>query len=63
MKCVDCRFSHIELIGRITYFCCYPDGIPQFSVALIDGDIPEWCPYKKDKGEENEHNDSKQDPD
>lgn len=49
MECNDCNYCYKTYHGRCIWFCCYgKDGVfsMNYTPGLIDGDIPEWCPYR-----------------
>lgn len=61
MKCSDCNYCYKTYNGRCIWFCCYgKDGVfsVNYTPGLIDGDIPEWCPYRTGNIKEPEENDN-----
>lgn len=57
MKCGDCNYCYKTYHGRCIWFCCYgKDGVfsVNYTPGLIDGDIPDWCPYRKGNTKETE---------
>ena len=43
--CVNCKHLQVDYNGSIYWMCCYPDGTINYTPGLINGDIPEWCPF------------------
>ena len=43
--CINCEYLQVDYNESIHWMCCYPYGTMNYTPGLINGDIPEWCPF------------------